>query len=127
MLAVGAIPHIVQDRLSDIYHAPGATPGERESVVLMWEVSQGMFDTLLVTGLFIVPMGYLLLGVAMFGAPAFGKWFGSMSLGLGVAGIVAVSALLTGPVSEIAAVGIFALIVFHLAVGWKVYSLSRAS
>lgn len=127
VLAVGAIPHIVQTRLSDIYHAPGATPGEQESVVLMWEVSQGIFDTLLVTGLFIVPMGYLLLGVAMFGAPAFSKWFGSMSVGLGVAGIVAVSVLLTGPVSEIAAVGIFALIVFHLVVGWKVYSLSGAS
>lgn len=127
VLAVGAIPHIVQARLSDIYHAPGATAGEQESLVLMWEVSQGIFDTLLVTGLFIVPIGYLVLGVAMFGAPSFGKRFGSMSVGLGVAGLIAASALLIGPVSEIAVIGILALIVFHLVVGWKVYSLSGSS
>lgn len=127
VLAVGAIPHIVQARLSDIYHAPGATPGEQEAAVLMWELSQGIFDALLVTGLFIVPIGYLVLGVAMFSAPAFGKWFGSMSMGLGVAGVVAASVLLIGPVSAIAVIGILALIVFHLVVGWKVYSLSSAS
>ena len=126
VLAVGAIPHIVQARLSDIYHAPGTTPGEQESLVPMWEVSQGIFETLLVTGLFIVPIGYLVLGVAMFGAPAFGRWFGTMSVGLGVAGIGAAAALLVGPVSEIAVVGVLALIVFHLVVGWKVYSLSSA-
>ncbi|MCA1701863.1 MAG: hypothetical protein LC808_00755, partial [Actinobacteria bacterium] len=38
---------------------------------------------------------------------------------------VAACVVLVDPGSLIAVVGIFALIVFHLVLGWKVYSLSR--
>lgn len=127
MLAAGALPHFFQARISDLYHAPEATPAEQESLVLMWEVSQSIFDTLLFTGLFIVPIGYIALGVAMFGAPGFGKGFGGMSVAFGVAGVVAASVILFGAPSEIAVVGVFVLIIFHAVMGWKLYSLSRTT
>jgi hypothetical protein len=80
---------------------------------------------LLVTGLVILPTGLIALGVAMFGAPDFGKGFGGVSVALGVAGSVAACVLLVDPASPIAVVGVFALIVFHLVLGRKIYSLSR--
>jgi hypothetical protein len=45
---------------------------------------------------------------------------------LGVIGVIAASILLIDPLSPMAFVGVLALIVFHLVLGWKVYSVSRA-
>jgi hypothetical protein len=126
VLAVGALPHVAQARISDLYHAPGATPEDQATLVLLWQATQGIFDVSLIVGLTILPIGLIALGVAMLGASAFGKGFGRVSVVLGVAGVVAASVLLVDPHSPIAVVGIFALIIFHLVIGWKVYSLSRA-
>ena len=96
---------------------------DQATLVLIWQAIQGIFDALLITGLVIVPIGIVALGVAMLGSPAFGKGFGWVSVVLGVLGIVAAAVLLVDPLSPIAAVGIFALIIFYLVLGWKVYSL----
>ena len=82
-------------------------------------------DALLVAGLVVLPMGLIALGVAMLGSPAFGKGFGGASAALGVVGGVAACVGLVDPASPLLAVGIVALIVFHLVLGWKVCSLSR--
>jgi hypothetical protein len=63
----------------------------------------------------------------MLRTPAFGKGFGGVSVVLGVLGVVAATVLLIDPHSPIAVVGVFALIVFHLVLGWKVYRLSRVA
>jgi hypothetical protein len=44
---------------------------------------------------------------------------------IGVLGVAAGVVLVIDPGSLIAVVGILALIVFHLVLGWKVYSLSK--
>ena len=126
VLAAGALPHVAQAPISDLYHAPGATPEDRAALVLMWQATQGMFDALFGVGLVLVPISFVALGVAMLRAPAFGKGFGSVSVVLGAVGVVAATVLLVDPLSPIAFVGVLALIVFHLVVGWKVYMLSRA-
>ena len=125
MLVAGALPHVATDPISDFYHAPGATPEDQATLVLLWQATMGIIEMLLVTGLVILPTGLIALGVAMFGAPAFGKGFGGASAALGVVGGVAACVGLVDPASPVLAVGIFALIVFHLALGWKAYSLSR--
>jgi hypothetical protein len=125
VLAVGALPHVATAPLSDLYHAPGATPQEQETAVIVWEATQGMFDAFLVTGLAILPLGLIALGAAMVGAPAFGKGVGRMTVALGVAGLAAAVALLVD-VSTIGVVAVFALIVFHLVAGWKAHRLGRA-
>lgn len=126
VLAAGALPHVATAPISDLYHAPGATPVDQATLVLLWQATQGIFDALLIVGLTILPIGLIALGVAMLEAPAFGKGFGRMSVGLGVAGVVAAAVLLVDPHSPIAVVGVFALIIFHLVIGWKVHNLSRA-
>jgi hypothetical protein len=124
VLAAGALPHIATAPISDLYHAPGATPQDQATLVLVWEATEGLFDALLVTGLVILPIGLVALGAAMLGAPAFGKGIGGTTVALGVVGLAAAASLLVD-VSEIGVVGVFALIVFHLVLGWKVQRLSR--
>ncbi len=126
MLVADSLHHIWQTPISDLYHAPGATLEAQATLVLLWQATHGIFDALLVTGLLLLPIGIIALGVAMFKAPAFGKGFGGLSVVLGVAGVVAGSVLLVDPRSLVAVVTVFALIVFHLVLGWKVYRLSRA-
>ncbi len=73
-----------------------------------------------------MPIGLILLGVAMLGAPAFGKGFGGVIVVLGVLGLVAAVLQMADPSSMIGALSYFAIVIFHFVMGWKVYSLSRA-
>jgi hypothetical protein len=125
MLAAGALPHVAIVPLSDLYHAPGATPAVQETLVLLWQATVGIFSALLGTGLLLLTIGLIALGVAMLRAPAFGKGFGWVTVAIGVVGLVATSVFLVDPPSPVAAVGVLGLVVFHLALGWKVFSLSR--
>jgi hypothetical protein len=126
VLAAGALPHVASIPISDLYHAPGGSPQEHVTLVLMWQATEGIFDALFGVGLLLVPIGFIALGVAMLGTPTFGKGFGGVSVALGVVGVVAASVLLVDPLSPSAFVGVLALIVFHLVLGWNIYSLSRA-
>jgi hypothetical protein len=125
VLAAGALPHVASVPISELYHAPGATPEDRATLVLLWQATEGIFDALFGVGLLLVPMGFAAVGVAMLGSPAFGKGFGRLSVVLGVAGVVAAYVLLVDPLSPSAFVGVLSLIIFHLVLGWKLYSLSR--
>ncbi len=122
MLVAGALPHVATAPLSELYHAAGASPQDQTALLLVWHGIDAMFDALLVTGLVIVPMGLLAFGGAMFRAPDFGARFGRTTVGLGLAGLAAASTLLVQD-SLIAAVGVFALIGFHLIVGRKTLKL----
>jgi hypothetical protein len=125
VLATGAIPHVATSRLSDLYHAAGATAEEQATLVLVWQGIQGIFDALLLAGLLVMATGIVLLGLAMQADPAFGRAVGLLSMLLGAAGLAAGVAVLIDPASAAAALGIFALIGFHLILGWKIYRLSK--
>lgn len=124
VLAAGALPHVTKLHLSNLYHAAGATAADQASVVLLWQLTQGIFDALLIAGLGVLPMALLALGHGMLGTPAFGRVFGWMTIGLGAIGLISAVVLLIDPLSPIAVAGIFALIIFNLTVGWRVYRLS---
>ena len=83
-----------------------------------------MFDALLLVGLLVMPVGVILFGLGMREHPAFGKIAGNVSVALGVVGLAAATVMLIDPLSPVAALGIFALIGFHLVAGWKTYRLS---
>lgn len=127
VLAAGALPHVAKLHLSDLYHAANVGAADQASVVLMWQLTQGIFDALLIAGLGVLPIALLALGHAMLGTPAFGKVLGWMTIGLGAIGLLSAVVLLIDPLSSIAVAGIFALIIFNLTVGWKVYTLSRSA
>jgi hypothetical protein len=125
VLAAGALPHVATVPISNLYHAPGVTPDDQATLLMIWQASQGIFDAMLFAGLVLLPTGLILLGVAMIGTPAFGKRFGGFTVGLGAIGLVAATIVLIDPQSPVAALGFFALITFHLVLGWKTCALSR--
>jgi len=127
VMVVSTTPHVAHASLSDLYLAPGATPADQATLALLWQAIKGIFDAMLYVGFFVVPIGLITLGVAMLGAPAFGKGFGGVSVVLGVVGLVAAVLQLVDPSSMIGAGTYFACIIFYFVLGWKVYSLSRAS
>ena len=124
VLAAGAIPHAATSRLSDLYHAAGATAQDQATLALVWQGTQGIFDALLLAGLLITATGIALLGLAMHADPAFGTAAAWLSMLLGTTGLAAGTVALIDPKSSVAALGIFALIGFHLILGWKTYRLS---
>ena len=74
-MVVSTTPHVAHAPLSDLYHAPGATPEDQATIALMWQATWGIFNAMLYVGFFVVPTGFILLGVGMLGSPAFGKGF----------------------------------------------------
>ncbi len=124
LLAAGALPTVATVPIADLYHAPGATPDDQATLILLWQASWGMLEALLVVGLLLLPVALLTLGVAMLRTPAFGKGYGWVSVALGIAGTAAALSLMVD-VSTIAAVVILALLGFHVVVGWKVLRLSN--
>ena len=126
VLAAGALPHVAVVQLSDLYHAPGATAVDQATLILLWQAIQGVLNELLVVGLVLIPLGVIGQGVAMLAFPSFGKWVGRLSVALGLIGLGAASVVVIDPESLLAAVGFFALIGFHLVLGWRVYRLSSA-
>ncbi len=125
VLAAGAIPHAATSRLSDLYHAAGATADDQAMLALVWQGTQGIFDALLLTGLLVTATGIVLLGLAMHTDPAFGKRAAWLSTVLGITALTAGAIALIDPTSPMAALGIFALIGFHLLLGGKVYRLAK--
>jgi len=123
VLAAGALPHVASPRISDLYHAPGTSSADKAALALMWQANYGTFDALLAVGILVASAGLIVLGMAMLGAPAFGKSLGWVSVGLGGAGVVAGYVAMVDPSSPVPAVGFLALTVFSLALGWKIYRL----
>jgi len=125
-MVVSATPHVAHAPLSDLYHASGATPEDQATLALMWQATWGIFDAMLYVGFFVVPIGLILLGVAMLGTPDFGKGFGGVSLVLGVVGLAAAVLQMVDPASMAGMGSYLACLIFYFVLGWKVYRLSRA-
>ena len=87
----------------------------------MWQASWGVFNAILYVGFFVVPIGIILLGAAMFESPDFGKGFGGVSVVLGVVGLVAAVLQMVDPESMIGAATYFACLIFYFVSGWRVY------
>jgi len=127
VLAAGSMPHVALAPISDLYHAPGATPEEQATLVLLWQATHGIFDELLAVGLLLMMIGFIVLGVGMLGAPAFGKGFGGVSVVLGAVGVIGVSFFVGGGVDLIGLAAILGFLILPLVLGWKVYRLSRVA
>jgi hypothetical protein len=124
VLAAGALPHVATAPLSDLYHAPGASLQDQANLVLLWHGIAAMFDALLFTGLAIIPLGLFPLGAAMLRDPGYGTSMGRTTIALGAATLAAAIAVVVGIPAPIGAVGVLALIGFHLTLDWRTHRLA---
>ena len=113
------------DPISNLYHAPGATPADQATLALIWQTTQGMFNKFDVAATLLLSTGLVVLGVAMIRAPAFGKVFGGLSIAFGAAQIVAINIVSTNSAAY-APFALLAFLIFPVLFGWKLYSLSKA-
>jgi hypothetical protein len=124
VLAVESEPNVAMAQISSQYHAAGATAAQQANAVQLWQATQGMFNQFDTCAYIFLSVGFILLGVAMFRSPSFGKILGGVSTAFGVAGLFALASFAV----DSAAFSPFALLtfaVFPLLMGWKVYSLSK--
>jgi hypothetical protein len=116
--------------ISGLYQAPAATPETPATIVLLWQATQGITHTFFFVGSLFMTICFIVLGVAMLRAPAFGRRFGCVSIVLGVIGLAGVVAglFLAGEIGpQVMGIAVFANLIFLPLFGWKVYRLSRAT
>jgi len=114
------------DPISNLYHAPGATPADQATLALIWQATQGMFNEFDVAATILLSTGLIILGVAMFRTPSFGRVFGGLSIVIGAAQIVAVNLVSTNSAAY-APFALLAFLVFPVLFGWKLYRMSSVS
>jgi len=112
------------DPISNLYHAPGATAADQHTLSLLWQATQGMFNQFDVGATLLLSTGLIVLGMAMFRPPAFGKVFGGLSIAFGMAQIVGISFVSTNSAAY-APFALLAFFVFPVVFGLKVYRLSK--
>lgn len=123
ILATGAVPHVATTPISDLYHAPDRAVGLEAPLIVAWQAIQGWVDAMVVTGLVLAPIGMVLFGVAMRRHPDLDGWPAWLSMALGLAGLVSAAMGLV-EAGDILAIGIFALVFFHLIIGWRTFRLA---
>jgi len=114
------------DPISNLYHAPGATPADQATLALIWQATQGMFNEFDVAATILLSTGLIILGVAMFRTPSFGRVFGGLSIVIGAAQIVAINIVSTNSAAY-APFALLAFLVFPVLFGWKLYRMSSAA
>ena len=113
------------DPISNLYHAPGATPADQATLAFIWQATQGMFNEFDVAATILLSTGLIIFGVAMFSTPTLGRVFGGLSIVIGVAQIVAINIVSTNSAAY-APFALLAFLIFPVLFGWKLYSLSKS-
>jgi len=114
------------DPISNLYHAPGATPADQATLALLWQATQGMFNEFDVAATLLLSTGLIVLGVAMIMTPRFAKVFGGLSIAFGLAQIIGISLFSTNSVAY-APFALLAFLVFPVVFGLKLYRLSKTT
>ncbi|MDJ0767705.1 MAG: DUF4386 family protein [Ilumatobacter sp.] len=123
ILAASSVLHMSTSPLSDLYTDPDTPAEDLPAIEYAWHGAQSVFDTMLATGLLLVPIGIVLLGVAMWRAPAFGSGVATFALVVGAVGTLGAAIEIVVPGSDVSAASVFAIVLFHLVTGWWTFRL----
>lgn len=116
-MAASSMLHISTAPLSDLYQA--AAPGDLAAIEAAWVGAQSVFDTMLATGVLLVPIGLVLFGLAMRRFPAIASSITWLTLGLGAVGAVGAFIAIIDPGSMFSAISVLGMTVVMLATGWQ--------
>ncbi len=125
IMAASSMLHVSTAPLADLYSAPDTPPDDQQMIEYAWHGAQSVFDTMLATGVLLVPIGIILFGIAMRSTPAFGPGLTWLTIGLGIVGTIgaAIEAIDTG--SDLSAASVLAIVVFNLSAGWRTLTLGK--
>ena len=125
VIFVETMTQVAFDPISNLYHAPGVTPAQQFALVSAWQATQGMFNQFDTSAIILESAGFIVLGVAMIRAPAFGRVLGWATSALGALSLSAGFFLgTTSPLTAILLIPIYVLL--PIVLGWRLYSLSRS-
>jgi len=128
IMAASSLLHVATSPLAELYTAADTPAEDLPAIEYAWHGAQSVFDTMLATGALLVPIGIVLLGIAMWRAPGFGPGLAKLSLCLGTVGIIGAVIAVIDPGSAFVAASVVAIAVFHLTIGWRTLKLgNRAS
>jgi len=125
IMAASSLLHVSTAPLADLYESQDARPTDQRAIEYSWHAAQSVFDTMLATGLLLVPIGIALFGVAMWNTTSFGRRLAVLSVGLGAAGTLGAAIAIVDTASDADAVSVLAMTVFFLSVGWRTLNLRR--
>jgi len=125
IMAASSLLHVSTSPLAEIYDEAGTTPEDQQAIEYAWHGAQSVFDTMLATGVLLVPIGIVLLGVAMRRAPGFGSGPSLVAIGLGTVGTIGAAIAVIDPGSAVSAASVAAITLFHLVFGWKTLRLDN--
>lgn len=127
IMAASSMLHVATSPLSDLYTSPDTPSEDLPAIEYAWHGAQSVFDTMLATGVLLVPIGIVLLGVAMRSSSAFGARLTMLTIVLGTVGIIGAAIAIVVPGSAFSAAAVLAIVVFHLSVGWRTFTLGNRS
>ncbi len=120
VLSAQGAPRVAFGAISDLYHASGATVQDPATLALIWQATESIFLEMDTAALIYQTLGYIVLGIAMFRNPAFGKRLGGITIVLALAGLAGLHLLgINSP--AFAPLGLFVFLLLPLFLGWKVY------
>jgi len=125
IMAASSLLHVSTAPLADLYTASDTPAEDLPAIEYAWHGAQSVFDTMLVTGVLLVPIGIVLLGVAMRRTPAFGTNIAAFSIVVGIAGTLGAAIEVVDTTSDASAAAVLAIAVFHLVVGWRTLRCGR--
>jgi uncharacterized membrane protein len=125
ILAASAVLHVSTTAMADLYTASDATAADQRSIEHAWHGAQSVFDTMLATGLLLVPIGIVLFGVAMRSTSAFGPRLMWAAFVLGVVGTIGAAVEVIDTSIETSGASVLAMVVFFMATSWRVLQMGK--
>ncbi len=122
IMAASSMLHVSTAPLSDLYEA--AEAGERTAIEAAWAGAQSVFDTMLATGVLLVPIGLTLLGLAIRRFPAIASSIMWFTIGLGAVGTIGAVIAIIDPGSMFSAISVLGMTAVMLATGWQMLRVS---
>jgi hypothetical protein len=126
IMSASSLLHVSTSPLADLYTDPSTPPDELSAIEYAWHGAQSVFDSMLATGLLLVPIGMVLLGVAMRRSRQFGPRLGWLAIGLGGIGVVGATVEIIDQALEFSAASVLAIVVFQAATGWRTLQIGRS-
>jgi Domain of unknown function (DUF4386) len=127
LMAAGGLPSVAFAHLSDLYYAPGVTPQNQATLVLVSHGVQSMFNETDTTGGIFLAVAFVLLGAAMLRNKTFGKRIGGVTMALGLIALVGIAVISISQDNSNDYAFVILIAILPVLHGWKLYSLSRAS